>query len=620
MYKTKIICELGINHNGSIKLAKKLIDTAEISNCWGIKFQYRSKSQLRLSKNKSSDEIGKEIINLEIKKNYLKPSEINLLSKYAKKKGLKVGISFFSKIDFIDFKNLDIFDFLKVPSSVATDFELLRLFFSKKKKVFISTGGKSSNEINELIKFLKKFKKISYSIFHCVSNYPLFNENAKLSFIDTLKKENPKLEIGYSSHEDNIYNCIFALSKKIDYIERHITLDKNSKGLDHSSSSDPKEIYDLSNFANKLHLINKKIKFRELNQGEVINIQNLGYSFYFKKKKEKNSILKKNDLYLDSPSIGISSIDLNNFLGKKILDNVDKGSPLVTSLFKRTSLLREHKSFCKKNLISFPIREKDYHSISKNLKTNCYEFHFTFQDLNNFDVKNIDQDFIKNNIFSIHLPDYIDQNNLIDFFSKDKKIKTKSFSILSKCIKISKDLKIINNSECNLIVSILNHQNDEKVNFYKKVKILVNEINTKHNISLLPQWLPAIAWYFGGSHYTNTFSNPDDFDFLQKMNIKICLDVSHLILACNYFKKSPDIIFDKNKNLFQHFHLGDGKDFDFEGILLGKGDIKRTKLLRKIFNIKDKIKVIETWRGHLNNCDYFKKDLNYLMKFINHEK
>ena len=102
--------------------------------------------------------------------------------------------------------------------------------------------------------------------------------------------------------------------------------------------------------------------------------------------------------------------------------------------------------------------------------------------------------------------------------------------------------------------------------------------------------------------------------------MKICIDISHLILSCNYFKKNPDKVFDDNQNLFHHYHIGDAKDFDFEGILLGEGEIKKTKILKKIFKIKNKIKVVETWQGHLNNCDYFKKDLNYLIKFMKYEK
>ena len=615
MNKTRVICELGINHNGSFNIAKKLIDIASHNKCWGIKFQYRS-----LKKKKRSDEIGKEIINLEVKKNYLKPSSINLLAIYAKDKGLQVGISFFSKIDFLDFKNLNSFDFLKVPSPVSADLDLLSFFFTKKKKVFISTGGKRSNEITKLTNFLKKFKTKDYSIFHCISNYPLFNENAKLGFIDTLKKKNPKIEIGYSSHENNIYNCIFALSKKIDFLERHITLDKKSKGIDHTSSSDPLELADLANFVNKLHLIDKKIKYRELNQGEVINIQNLGYSYYFNKEKKENTVLKKTDLYLDTPNVGIDPKNLDQFLGKKLLNNVRKGSPLISSLFHKTTLSSGYENFCKKNYISFPVREKDYELVDQNLKSSCYEFHFTFQDLKKFSLKNIEFNFLKKNLFSIHLPDYIDQNNLIDFFSQNKKIREKSLDILKKCTKIAKDLNSVSRGKCNLIVSILNYQNLDKEKFYKKVKKLMEDIKNKHDINLFPQWLPAIAWYFGGSYYTNIFTDPDDFKFLQKNKMKICIDISHLILSCNYFKKNPDKVFDDNQNLFHHFHIGDAKDFDFEGILLGEGEIKKTKILRKIFKIKNKIKVVETWQGHLNNCDYFKKDLNYLLKFMKHEK
>ena len=98
------------------------------------------------------------------------------------------------------------------------------------------------------------------------------------------------------------------------------------------------------------------------------------------------------------------------------------------------------------------------------------------------------------------------------------------------------------------------------------------------------------------------------------------MDISHLILSCNYYKKNPEKVFNENINLFHHFHIGDAKGYDFEGILLGEGEIKKTNILKNTFKIKNKIKVVETWQGHLNNCEYFKKDLNYLQKFIKYDK
>ena len=93
---TKVICELGINHNGSIDTCKKLIKQAHQSGSWGIKFQYRNLQNYFSSDNKET-ELGKEIIDKEINKNYLSPSKIKILSQFAKKLNLQTGISFFFK-------------------------------------------------------------------------------------------------------------------------------------------------------------------------------------------------------------------------------------------------------------------------------------------------------------------------------------------------------------------------------------------------------------------------------------------------------------------------------------------------------------------------------------------
>ena len=102
---TKVICEIGINHNGSIKDCEELIRQAHDTKSWGIKFQYRNlKNYFKNYKN--STELGKEIIDKEIKRNYLSPKKIKLLSNYAKKLGLKTGISFFVTEDILQFKKI----------------------------------------------------------------------------------------------------------------------------------------------------------------------------------------------------------------------------------------------------------------------------------------------------------------------------------------------------------------------------------------------------------------------------------------------------------------------------------------------------------------------------------
>ena len=122
------------------------------------------------------------------------------------------------------------------------------------------------------------------------------------------------------------------------------------------------------------------------------------------------------------------------------------------------------------------------------------------------------------------MPDYCDENSLIDFFSQEKKIKQKSHDLLLKTIKIANQINNLNKKKVIIIVSLsgINTQY-KKLDYYKKVKIFVDKIRTNYSIDLLPQWLPVDAWYFGGNARTKFFSDPRDLDFLNKISLNLCL-------------------------------------------------------------------------------------------------
>ena len=150
-----------------------------------------------------------------------------------------------------------------------------------------------------------------------------------------------------------------------------------------------------------------------------------------------------------------------------------------------------------------------------------------------------------------------------------------------------------------------------------RVSNLIKQIKKSDDIQVLPQWLPVYAWYFGGSEKLDIFSNPSDLKFLNKIHLKICLDTSHFLLSCNYYKLNPDKIFFKNLKIYDHFHLSDAIGVDGEGVMLGTGGLFKTKLFKYILDQKSKIIVLETWQGHINGGTGFKKDIKKLYSKIN---
>ena len=542
----------------------------------------------------------------------MSPQNIRSLSKYAKKFELKVGISFFTSEDIADFKKFN-FDFYKIPSAASDNFLLLKSLLKLNKLTLISFGGRSLNSIKVILDKIPKKNSNRVVILHCISNYPVDILNSNLGFIDVLKKKFKNYLIGYSSHEREIYNCIYLLSKKIHFIERHITLNVNSEGLDHSSSSEFGDFKILNYYCKNLDIIDKKKADRQVNQGEIINIQNLGSSYIFNTNVNAGTVLKKGYLKLLQPKIGIDDLEINKYLGLKIRKDIKKNTPLTSSCFYDDKLLKKHISFIKQKKISIPIRPHDYNELSKEIKGKFYELHLSYKDVSSFNKNSINKNFIKNNYFSVHAPDYCDENHILDLFSKNKNTKKKSYILLKKCIQICNYLKNISNSDVKLVISISTipkHMNKEI--FYKKVLNLINQIKKKYKIQILPQWLPAYAWYFGGSEKLDIFSDPNDLNFLNKIGLKICLDTSHFLLSCNYHQKEPDQFFFKNLKIFDHYHVSDAKGIDGEGVKLGTGELFRTKLIQHIFKQKTKIAVLETWQGHLNEGMGFKQDIKKL--------
>ena len=611
---TKLISEIGINHDGDYEKGKKLIDLAVDTKAWGIKFQYRDLKNY-FSRKILSSEIGKEILDIEIKKNYLSPVKIKKLSNYAKKRKLKVGISFFSENDSIKFLNFS-FDFYKIPSAMSDNYNLIKYLKKKNSLLIVSFGGRNFYEIKKIVKDCALNNKNTV-LLHCISNYPTSEQNSNLGFIDTLKKNFKNCKIGYSSHESTIISSILCLSKKVDFVERHITLNKKSKGLDHSSSSDYDELKLFQNYNKHFKSIFFEKKKMYSNQGEIINIQNLGASYYFKKNVKTGSLLKIKDLELRQPNVGITDLNLENYIKKKLIINAIKNEPLTESYFKVQEINHELIKKFNKNNFSLPIRPRDYKNISNQIPLDNYEMHMTFKDIDNFKLKQFDKKFIKYKNFTIHMPDYCDTNSIIDFFSNNKILRKKSIDILNKTIKIAQLISSLNTKTVNIIVSLAKlNSKDDRFIYYKKIKNLVKKIKKKYNINLFPQWLPAKAWYFGGSMDTKAFSNPNDMSFIKKIKLNLCLDVSHFILSCNFHHVDKKLFFSNHMSIFKHYHLSDASGIDGEGVLIGNGDLKNSGLLELILKDKKKIKVLETWQGHLNNCTKFKQDVLKLNKYL----
>ena len=245
MKKTYIIAEIGINHNGDLDIAKRLIDIAALSGCDAVKFQKRNPDVCvpEHQKNVMRDTPWGTMTYLEYKyKVEFEKIEYDKIDSYCKEKGIAWSASPWD-LDSLNFLNQYNLPFIKLPSAMLTNYPLIEACAKSGKKVILSTGMSTEEEIDIAIKTIRKHTD-NFAILHCNSTYPAPLNELSLSTITTLKNKY-NCEIGYSGHEFRIGTTVASVYLGATIIERHITLDRTMWGTDHLSSVEPQGLIKL---------------------------------------------------------------------------------------------------------------------------------------------------------------------------------------------------------------------------------------------------------------------------------------------------------------------------------------------------------------------------------------
>tara|TARA_Y100001935_G_scaffold252078_1_gene255251 strand:- start:288 stop:1127 length:840 start_codon:yes stop_codon:yes gene_type:complete len=242
-----IIAEIGINHNGDMSIAKKLIDIAKVAGCDVVKFQKRNpdvcvpEHQKKIMRDTPWGRMTYLDYKYKVEFNQNQYDEIDI---YCKEKDIKWSASPWD-LDSLDFLNQYDIPFIKIPSALLTDLELIKESVKTGKKIIISTGMSTIGEIDNAVDAIKKVNaEAQYAILHCNSTYPAPNDELNLNCIKTLK-DKYKCEVGYSGHEFGLTTTIASVCLGATIIERHITLDRTMWGTDQMCSVEPQGLIKL---------------------------------------------------------------------------------------------------------------------------------------------------------------------------------------------------------------------------------------------------------------------------------------------------------------------------------------------------------------------------------------
>ncbi len=323
-----IIAEAGVNHNGSYENAKKLILAGAEAGVDFVKFQTFKASKL-VSKDAEKADYQKRNTNdesisqFEMLKKLEMPEfwhhELIKCAEFHNVKFLSTGFDEES-IDFLESINIDLF---KIPSGEITNKPFLEHISKKKKPIIISTGMANLEEVRAAIEVLQNngTLKSSITILHCNTEYPTPMLDVNLKAMLTLKEEF-EVNIGYSDHTLGIEVPIAAVALGAKVIEKHFTLDKNMEGPDHKASLDPLELKQMVNAIRNIESALSGSGIKKPSDSELKNIQIARKSIHINKALEKGHILKKEDIIMMRPGDGISPMEIDKYINKKIGRNL----------------------------------------------------------------------------------------------------------------------------------------------------------------------------------------------------------------------------------------------------------------------------------------------------------
>jgi len=324
MNKVIIIAEAGVNHNGDIDNAKKLVEVAANSGADYVKFQTFKADKL-VSKSAKKAQYQAKNINDGDDSQYAMLKKLEIphewhieLKKYSEELGIQFLSTGFDE-ESIDYLNELGQSFFKIPSGEITNKPYLLHIASKGKPVILSTGMANIKEIEDAISVLEAngLNRESITVIHCNTEYPTPMEDVNLEAMLHIKREFD-VKIGYSDHTLGIEVPIAAVALGAQVIEKHFTLDRTLPGPDHAASLEPTE---LKAMVAAIRNIEKAVSgngIKEPSNSEKKNKAIARKSIHLSNDIQKETILHKSDLIMKRPGDGISPMDIDKVIGKKV--------------------------------------------------------------------------------------------------------------------------------------------------------------------------------------------------------------------------------------------------------------------------------------------------------------
>ena len=611
---TYIICEIGINHNGSLDTALELIIEAKKARVDAVKFQKRNLEKIyskSILSDSNSEEWNFEYLIPLLRECELTENDYKIIRSKCDELQIDLIITPFDEVSAEFIASLGVTAF-KISSADMTNFNLINKCSTFSVPIIISTGMWDEEDIKICVEYYKK-ENVKFALLHAQSTYPAPYESLNLGFIENLKRYSDI--VGYSGHERGNFIPIAMVALGCKIIEKHITFDQNQKGPDHKASMLPREWLEMvQNIRNLEKSMDNK---KTVNQAEKLNREVFAKSAVALKKLPEGHILKSEDIEFKSPGKGIFQHEIKNYFGKVLKGKIDEANFISKTDFEEVIEVSNWNKF--EFLKDWGVKCR-FHDFQDYIQVNSpvLEFHCSQTDLDykfNFINK------YENTQLIVHAPEIFDRE-LVDICSKDPSKVERSLNILQRSI--DKTLEIapyFSKKKPKLVAHLggmsLNIQ--ESIKYEEMLDIAIKNFARldipNNKIDFLPENLPHRPWYFGGQWFQYGFTRAEDMSaFCNHFGIGMTYDICHAYLYCKAFNEDIIEYTKKVLPLAYHLHISDAEGISGEGLQIGEGEIN----LEEVFaELKDShfSWVSEIWSGHLHNGTGTYKALRLLEKY-----
>ena len=616
-----VIAEVGINHNGDLAIAKRLVDAAVEAGADAVKFQKRKLRETYREEIVDQPRHGEQglqyIVPLLIEFE-LPDDQFRELFDYCEASGITAMCTPWDRgsVDFLETCDLAGY---KIGSPDLTNFPLIEYVAATRKPMLLSTGMSTEEEVRRTLAFLEQHQA-DYALFHCVSTYPAAPEEINLRFMERLREWSGR-PVGYSGHDTGTAISLAAVAMGARMLERHLTLDRTMRGPDHKASLEPAQFAEQVRAVREVEL-SLGVPHRWITRGETLNRRVLGKSLVAATDIPANTTISRTMLTSKSPGLGLSPQFVEKLIGRRLPRPIARDEAFRQSDIEDAVDGREESAIDIGAPWGIVARFLDFAALEAAfvpLGMSFVEFHVSDRDLDAGAAAYHGGP--KPFGFVVHAPEYC-HDTLIDLCSADPAQRELSTQRIQKTIDLARDLAPLFTWDPALfpngpkIVMHVGGMSPKPGGYDVKAasdRLLgaLKKLDTS-GVDLLLENLPPYPWYFGGRWFGHVLCDPENtVDLVRASGLGLCFDTSHAALEC---AKSDVSLFEFGKAVapyVRHLHVSDGAGTSGEGLQVGDGSINFVALLSVLLESKPTV-IPEIWMGHHENGVAFRTALERL--------